>query len=193
MTLPARLAAVTIAAVALLFMSGARAEEVEAAWAALRTGGHIAMMRHASAPGTGDPAGFRLEDCTTQRNLSVAGRAEAEAIGAALRARGVTVNDVYSSRWCRCLDTARLLQLGKVVPFSPLDSFFNRPEQEAPQLAALRVWLSKPRPGGNAVLVTHQVVVTALSGIFPRSGEIVVAKPLADGSLSVVGRIPPPG
>ncbi len=193
MTRPARLAAVTIAAVTLLFMPGARADEVEAAWAALRAGGHIALMRHASAPGTGDPAGFRLEDCATQRNLSLAGRAEAGAIGTALRARGVTADGVYSSRWCRCLETARLLQLGRVVPFPPLDSFFNRPEREAPQLAALRAWLSERRPGGNAVLVTHQVVVTALSGILPRSGEIVVAKALADGRLSIVGRIPPPG
>ena len=92
------------------------ADESEAAWQALAAGGHIAVMRHATAPGVGDPEGFRLEDCSTQRTLSEKGRGEARRIGEAFRARGVDVDDVYSSRWCRCLETAELLGLGPVQP-----------------------------------------------------------------------------
>lgn len=185
--------ALAVAAFALLLVSvPGRADEAEAAWAALGAGGHVALMRHATAPGTGDPANFRLEDCTTQRNLSAAGQAEAQAIGAAFRSRAIDVDGVYSSQWCRCLETARLLDLGPVTPFLPLNSFFRRPDLEQPQMAAMRTWLSQ-RPGDEvAVLVTHQVVVTALTDIFPRSGEIVVARPRDDGTLRVVGRIPPP-
>ncbi|MBL8660264.1 MAG: histidine phosphatase family protein [Rhodospirillales bacterium] len=150
-------------------------------------------MRHASAPGTGDPAGFRLDDCATQRNLSTAGRAEARAIGASFRAHDIAVADVYSSQWCRCLETARLLDLGPVAPLPLLNSFFASSDQEPAQMAALRAWLGAREANATAVLVTHQVVVTALSGVFPRSGEIVVARVLADGGLRVVGRIPPPG
>lgn len=191
-----RAAAVLVAVVgiaaAILFAASARADDLNAAWAALREGGHVALMRHASAPGTGDPPGFDLEDCATQRNLSAAGRAEAQAIGAAFRSRNVDVDGIYSSQWCRCLETAELLDLGPVTPFAPINSFFNRLERKAPQMAALRDWLSEHREDETAVLVTHQVVVTALSDIFPRSGEIVVAKPLADGRVQVIGRIPPP-
>lgn len=173
--------------------AGGRADSVDAAWAALRAGGHVALVRHATAPGTGDPADFRLEDCATQRNLSAAGRSQATAIGDEIRARGVRIDAVRSSQWCRCLETARLLGLGPVTAMPALNSFFNRPEREEPQLAALRDWLAQARPEGAAVLVTHQVVITALSGVFPRSGEIIVGEPQAGGGFRLVGRIPPPG
>lgn len=166
-----------------------------AAWAALRAGGHVALVRHASAPGTGDPENFRLDDCATQRNLSAAGRDEARAIGEAIRERGVRVDAVHSSQWCRCLETARQLDLGPVTAMAALNSFFNRRQREQPQLAALRAWLTQAQAapsGGAAVLVTHQVVITALSGVFPRSGEIVVGAAQADGGFRLVGRIPPP-
>ncbi|MCK6409580.1 MAG: histidine phosphatase family protein, partial [Thauera sp.] len=79
----------------------------EALWKALREGGHVALMRHAVAPGVGDPPGFRLDDCATQRNLSAAGRRQAQAIGERFRANGIATAAVFSSQWCRCLDTAR--------------------------------------------------------------------------------------
>ena len=85
-------------------------------WAALDRPGAFAIMRHALAPGTGDPAGFTLEDCSTQRNLDDRGRAQALAIGAAFRARGVQFDAVLSSQWCRCQETASLLELGEVTP-----------------------------------------------------------------------------
>lgn len=78
-------------------------------WSALRGGEHVVLMRHAVAPGTGDPAGFELDDCSTQRNLSERGREQARATGERFRANGVTDAAVYSSQWCRCLETARLL------------------------------------------------------------------------------------
>jgi 8-oxo-(d)GTP phosphatase len=87
---------------------------------------HVLLLRHALAPGTGDPSGFQLEDCATQRNLSDAGREQARALGDRLRAAGVAEARVYSSRWCRCLETARLLELGPVEPEPALDSFFQR-------------------------------------------------------------------
>ena len=82
----------------------------------LQQGGHVLMMRHAYAPGFGDPPGFQLDDCTTQRNLDTAGRAQASAIGDWLRRQGVQEAQVYSSLWCRNLETARLLNLGPVTP-----------------------------------------------------------------------------
>ncbi len=92
----------------------ARADDT-AAWAALRAGVHIALMRHTDAPGgAGDPPGFRLEDCATQRNLSDKGRSDAAKIGARLKAEGIRIEKILSSPWCRCMETARLLQLGPV-------------------------------------------------------------------------------
>ena len=155
----------------------------------------MALVRHATAPGTGDPENFRLDDCSTQRNLSPAGRDEARAIGEAIRARGVRVDAVHSSQWCRCLETARLLDLGPVTAMAALNSFFNRRPTRATATRRLRAWLAQAQAapsGGAVVLVTHQVVITALSGVFPRSGEIVVGAPQADGGFRLVGRIPPP-
>ncbi|HIK16487.1 MAG TPA: histidine phosphatase family protein [Leptolyngbyaceae cyanobacterium M33_DOE_097] len=79
--------------------------------------GYVAVMRHAIAPGTGDPGNFRLGDCQTQRNLSETGRQQARRLGQLLRDRQVPVTRVLSSQWCRCLETARLLDLGQVEPF----------------------------------------------------------------------------
>jgi hypothetical protein len=130
-----------------------------------------------------------LDDCATQRNLSEAGRQQARAIGAAFRRNGITSARVWSSRWCRCLETARLLDLGPVEPFPPLDSFFAERERAAPQTAALQAFLSRPYAGPPRVLVTHQVNITALTNVVPRSGELIVAQPLADGRVRVIGRL----
>jgi broad specificity phosphatase PhoE len=150
----------------------------------LRDGG-VLLLRHAIAPGFGDPDGFRVDDCATQRNLDDTGRRQAAAIGAWLRDRGIRSARVYSSQWCRCLDTARLLGLGDVTQLPALNSFFQRREQRADRLAALRAFLARqPRRGEPLVLVTHQVTVTAMTGMFADSGDGVVATLGADGALS---------
>ena len=141
-------------------------------------------------PGFGDPDGFRVDDCATQRNLDDAGRRQAAAIGAWLRDRGIRSARVYSSQWCRCLDTARLLGLGDVTPLPSLNSFFQRREQRADRLAALRAFLARqPRHAEPLVLVTHQVTVTAMTGIFADSGDGVVATLGTDGMLSDFARL----
>lgn len=148
------------------------------------------MIRHALAPGTNDPTGFRLDDCTTQRNLSAEGRAQAARIGELFRANGIAAADVYSSQWCRCLETASLMRLGETRQQPLLNSFFQDRAREARQIEALRQWIGQLDPARPTVFVTHQVVVTALSQIFPGSGEIVVMQRAPDGRLSVQGRLP---
>nr|WP_298378516.1 histidine phosphatase family protein [uncultured Halomonas sp.] len=162
----------------------------QALWAALADGSHAALMRHSIAPGTGDPANFRLDDCSTQRNLSAEGREQARRIGKRFHEQGIVMANVHSSQWCRCLETARLLDLGDVIPTPALNSFFTNREHEPRQSEAVRQLLAKQAKDKTTVLVTHQVNVTALTGIFPRSGEIIVVRPVKN-SLSVLGRIAP--
>lgn len=169
------------------FSAPAWAEET--LWQALRSGTAVGLLRHALAPGGGDPAHFNVADCATQRNLSEAGRQQARAIGAAFRRNGIATARVLSSRWCRCLDTARLLNLGPVEPFPPLDSFFSHPERADSQTEALRAFLNRPYTGPPQVLVTHQVNITALTTIVPRSGELIIVQPLTEGPVRVLGRL----
>jgi broad specificity phosphatase PhoE len=153
-------------------------------------GGHVLLLRHALAPGTGDPEGFRLGDCSTQRNLSEAGRRQAQAIGNWLREQGIERARVYSSQWCRCLETAELLGLGPVVELPGLNSFFSRPQDREPNLAALRDFLKAQPPGGELlILVTHQVTVSAITGEYTASGHGVLATLDEGGALRPLGRI----
>ena len=159
----------------------------------LAEGGHEVMLRHATAPGVGDPENFRLGDCATQRNLSAEGRAQARRLGERLRAHGLHDADVYSSQWCRCLETAKLLDLGPVEPLPALNSFFARPGDRAPNLEALRRFLADlPPDGPPVVLVTHQVTIAAITGRAAASGEAIVLA--ADGTdrPPVVGVIAAP-
>lgn len=158
-------------------------------WQALRQGGTVALFRHARAPGTGDPANFRLDDCSTQRNLSEEGRRQAQRIGDQFRARNIPVERVLSSRWCRALDTARLAFDALAQPAPPLDSFFSGREQEPAQTQAVRRIIEEWRSTGVLVLVTHQVNITALTGVFPSEGEMLVLRPRAGSGFDVVGRI----
>lgn len=163
----------------------------DAVWDALRGGGKIVVLRHASTePGLGDPPGFRLYDCATQRNLSEAGRAEARRIGAAFVRRAVPVARVLSSRWCRCVETARLA-FGRVEAWSPLDSFFDDRSREPQQTRAVRALIAEPFTGGNLILVTHQVNITVLTGIAPATGEMIVLSPESGGSFKILGRLGP--
>jgi phosphohistidine phosphatase SixA len=179
-----------VLASALLLLAAAPGRADEALWAALAEGGHVALIRHAHAPGTGDPENFRLEDCSTQRNLDEAGRNQARRTGQAFREREVEIGRILSSRWCRCLETARLLGLGEVVPFAPLDSFFGDRTRGPEQTEAVRALLADAdAEGPSLVMVTHQVNITALTGIYPRSGEIVVLRLGGPDIFETIGAI----
>ena len=164
-------------------------------WQKLRTGrGYAVLLRHALAPGTGDPAGFRLGDCSTQRNLSAEGRRQAIAIGAQWRRERMPVDRVLTSRWCRARDTARLLAVGTVTAYPSLDSSFTVSEAVAAQRAAQVRGLIVRHRGqpGVLVLVGHQVNITDVTGVVPASGQAVVVKARADGTVRVVGTLPAP-
>ena len=158
-------------------------------WDLLRQGGHVALLRHAIAPGTGDPPEFTLRDCATQRNLSAAGRRQAVAIGDRFQENGIPSAEVFSSQWCRCLETARLLDLGPVLELPLLNSFFRHFERRERQTAELKAWLAAQALTRPIVLVTHQVNITALTGVYPASGELVVIKVGDKGGVSVVGTL----
>lgn len=158
---------------------------------ALRSGGVAVLLRHAqTVPGVGDPPGFKLDDCATQRNLSDEGRAQSQRIGAWFKRRDVRVDQVLSSRWCRCLDTARLAFAPMdVQPFPALDSFFDDRGRAPAQTEAVLRHLRDLKPPRNVVLVTHMVNIAALTGQTVTSGESIVVRPTAGGALEVLGRI----
>jgi phosphohistidine phosphatase SixA len=166
-----------------------RAAQDEPAWEALRQGA-IVLFRHANAPGTGDPAGMRLDACATQRNLDEAGRRQARRIGEAFAARGIAVREVLTSRWCRARETARLAFGDSVREEPALDSFFDDRNEGPARTAAASRLLAGWRGPGVLAAVTHQVNITALTGIFPASGEGVVIR-MAAGRAEVIGRIRP--
>ncbi|WP_417514578.1 histidine phosphatase family protein [Minwuia sp.] len=157
-------------------------------WQAAKADDAVLIMRHALAPGTGDPAAFRIGDCSTQRNLSQAGRDQARAIGAAFRDRGITFDRVLTSAWCRCEETAQLLEAGPVEVLPALNSFFGAREREAAQTRALQGFIAGLEPGERVLMVTHQVNISALTGEFTRSGEVLVLRP-EDSGIAVSGRI----
>jgi broad specificity phosphatase PhoE len=158
-------------------------------WDLLRSGRQVIMIRHAiTTPGVGDPTGFRLDDCATQRNLTDEGRAHARRLGEAFRARGIPVDRVLSSPWCRCVETARLA-FGNSEVWTPLSNLFGRPENREAQVRQMRARVSQAPAGGNLVLVTHGSTIAALTGIHPATAEMVVLTPRGGGQFEVAGRL----
>jgi phosphohistidine phosphatase SixA len=154
--------------------------------------GRVLMLRHANAPGIGDPPGFRLDDCATQRNLDAAGRAQATRLGERLAQAGVARAKVYSSQWCRCLETARLLKLGPVAELPALNSFYGRAQDRDANVAALRAFLAAlPVDGPPVVLVTHQFTIGAFTGGSTDSGGGTVFALNGSGAPRVVGDLAP--
>jgi len=164
----------------------------DALWQKLRSGGVTVLMRHAATvPGIGDPPGFKLDQCATQRNLSERGRADARAVGAAFRRHQVNPGAVWSSRWCRCLDTARLA-FGRAQPEPSLDSMFEDDAgASSAKLRDLRARLAARTETTPLVLVTHDVNIRALTGESLAQGEMVLLTG-RDGKLAVLGRLPVP-
>ena len=168
------------------------AGDEDAAWRALQQPGHAALMRHAHAPGVADDPDMEIDDCATQRALDAQGREQARAIGARLRAHGVDDRLVYTSRMCRAIDTAKLLEVGTVVGLPVLDSYFGDDEQGETIVAGLRTFLRTDPLTPPPILVTHTPNINEMSGVQPEQGGMVVVRVTASGALETVGRIAPP-
>jgi phosphohistidine phosphatase SixA len=177
---------------ALLWASEAVAVN-EAAWAALREGGTVALVNHALAPGKGDPVGFRLGNCATQRDLSAEGREQASRLGARFRAENVPVISVKSSRWCRTLHTAGLaFPAVSADPDQTLDPLGQDPEVRDKGTKRVRELIENWRRRlGTLVLVTHGSNISALTGQSPAEGTVVVLRPRPAAGFDVVGTIEP--
>ena len=177
---------------ALALAPAVRAEEDPALWSRLRAGGLVVLVRHAATePGLGDPRDFKLGDCTTQRNLSEAGRADARRIGERFRAERVAVAQVLTSPWCRCRETA-MLAFGEAEDWEPLSSFFDFPHQEPEFTERLKHRIGsygRRKQDGNLVMVTHNVNIAAISKYSVAPGEMVLMKPDGCGGSRPAGRI----
>ena len=149
------------------------------------------LVRHSAAgPGLGDPPGFKLDDCASQRNLTEEGRAHAKRLGEWIRRERVPIERVYTSPWCRCRDTATLA-FGKGETWEPLSSFFDLPHREPELSESTRKRIASygvRKPAGNVVMVTHNVNIAALTKLSVASGEVVAVRPDGCCSLKVVGR-----
>jgi phosphohistidine phosphatase SixA len=144
-------------------------------------------MRHADAPGgTGDPPGFRLGDCASQRNLSAKGRADADRIGARLKAEGIVFERILASPWCRCMDTAAIMKMGMVEAEPAFSNVVVLSDQREKLTAAGRAIIDGWKEKGLLLVVTHGANIFALTGVSPASGEIVVIR---SGSREAVGRL----
>ncbi|WP_205962276.1 histidine phosphatase family protein [Neopusillimonas aestuarii] len=150
--------------------------------------GQIVLIRHAYAPGGGDPDNFTLGQCATQRNLNETGREQARHIGQWFRNQSVAVAQVLSSQWCRCMETATLAFPNQVTDAPEFNSFFSNRQTEAMQTQRALVRFARWDGPGLMVVVTHQVNITALTGIVPKSGEGIVVE-YKNGAVQVVERL----
>ena len=154
--------------------------------------GYVLLLRHTLAPGVGDPENFKLNDCSTQRNLSQVGREDAKSVGDWLKRRDIKIARVESSRWCRAKETAQLLDIGRVRLNPNLDSLFDS-QDPAKAIQTVRVrkqivdWRNK---SGLLVLVGHFVNISAVTGVGVGSGEGVLVKADSKGKITVVGLTP---
>jgi len=169
------------------------ADADDALWTLLKNGRQVVLVRHAvTTAEVGDPPGFKLNDCATQRNLTESGRADARRLGEAFRGHGVPVGRVLSSPWCRCLETARLAFGGDAEVSRPLSNLYGRSEASARQVREMETLIATWRPegaGGNLVMVSHGSTILALTGVSLGTAEMVVVTPTGDGRFTVAGRL----
>ena len=171
-------------------------DQVQAAqqdiWTQMRENtGYVVLLRHAkTVSGTGDPPGFEIDDCATQRNLSAAGREQAERIGREFRDRNIRISQVLSSQYCRCLDTARLLDLGTVEPAPMLNSIFEDRTTATQQVEQTRQRILNHRNNrGVIAIVSHYANIIEITSTPLKEGEIVVVQADPQGDLEVIGQI----
>jgi len=156
-------------------------------WKPAQEGNKIILIRHSLAPGGGDPAGFKINDCKTQRNLNRVGIKQSKKIGKLFKKNKVLIDQVLSSQWCRCKDTAQYA-FGDYKEFTALNSTFQSPydKNETKQLKQLYSFVKKwDGKGKNLVLVTHYSIITAITNAVPSSGEIVIT----DKNFKVISTI----
>ena len=140
----------------------------------LKEGGKIIFIRHAYAPGGGDPDNFDVNDCSTQRNLNNEGISQSKLIGEFFVKNKIQIDQVLSSEWCRCKDTVNEMKIGKWKTFSGLNSFFQGYSNKDEVLNKLNKKLSSTTNDELVLMVTHQVVISNITGIAPPSGGIVI-------------------
>ena len=173
--------------VILFFIISFQLNASEQTWKIAQEGDKIILIRHSLAPGGGDPAGFKVDDCKSQRNLNRTGINQSKKIGKLFKKNKVPVDQVLSSQWCRCKDTAKYA-FGNFKEFTALNSTFQSPydQNEAKQLkdlyAFVKDWNSNSK---NLVLVTHYSIITAVTNAVPSSGELVIT----DKNFEVLGTI----
>ena len=181
---------VALSAAQLTMAQTANPPDEQALWQELRKGGYVLLIRHADAPGTFDPPGFQLGVCSTQRNLSEEGRAQAKRLGELIRAQNVAIAQVFSSEWCRCIDTATLAFGADKVQTWPAISSPRGGDDKHRQanLAAVSQRIARASLKTNMALVTHMFNIQDITGGGAAQGEIVVLR-AQDKQLRVVGRI----
>ena len=163
----------------------------ERLWELLRAGGQVVLWRHAqTTPGIGDPDGFRIDDCATQRNLSPEGREQARRIGEALRTRGVKTGAVLASRWCRAVETAQLA-FGRHEVWNELNSTFHDRSRQDAQSAAVRRRIAAHRGPDNLFLVGHGSNIVHATGAYPGQGGMVIVTPGGPDGFRVAGKLEP--
>mgnify|MGYP001236158823 FL=1 len=145
-------------------------------WEPAKEGNKVILIRHSIAPGSGDPSGFKIKDCKTQRNLSKEGIDQSKKIGKLFKINQIKIDQVLSSQWCRCRDTAKYA-FKNYKEFSALNSTFQPPydKNAKKQIKELKRYIKNWNGNGsNLVLVTHYVIITSITDVAPRSGEIVI-------------------
>ena len=151
----------------------------------LEDGGKLIFIRHAYAPGNGDPNNFNLNDCSTQRNLNSIGRKQAKDIGEFFRVNEIKIFKVLSSEWCRCKDTAKLA-FNEYSTFNALNSFYDPrfKNNKDKQISELKDYINNWKSKKNLVLITHFVIISEIFNVSAKSGEIIVS----DKKFNIIAR-----
>tara|TARA_Y100001970_G_C14231415_1_gene858875 strand:+ start:2398 stop:2961 length:564 start_codon:yes stop_codon:yes gene_type:complete len=160
----------------IIFLSFNISYSSQIAWEPAKQGNKVIFIRHSLAPGGGDPSGFKLDDCNTQRNLSKQGIIQSKKIGKLFVQNNIKIDQVLTSQWCRCKDTAKYA-FKEFIEFDALNSTFQPPfdQNEVKQIKDLKNFVRKWNgKGKNLVLITHYSIITAVTNSLPKSGEIVI-------------------
>lgn len=166
-----------ISIIAALSLSAFANNQTEKTTSLMNENGYLLMIRHAKAPGFGDPSNIKIGDCSTQRNLNNEGRLQASKIGEVLKQNNIQASAIFSSKWCRCLETAKLLDMVEVKELPSLNSFFEKTQNKEPNLKALKSFINSQDTNKKLIImVTHQVTISAISGQYVSSGDGVLLK-----------------